>query len=125
MKREAISPKGVHEVVGLSHAFKAGNTIYLSGKVGRDEQGKVVEGGFEAQALKTFENMKVVLEAAGASFKDVVKLTVYVTDIDDMPKLREIRNRFFSPPLPASTAVQVASLARGVLVEIEAVAVVD
>jgi enamine deaminase RidA (YjgF/YER057c/UK114 family) len=77
MKKEYISPKGVYEPIGWSHAVKAGNTIYLAGMIGRDEQGKLVEGGFEAQAVKAFENIKLTLEAAGASLKDVVKMTIY------------------------------------------------
>jgi 2-iminobutanoate/2-iminopropanoate deaminase len=118
MPKDFISPKGIHEALGYSHVVKVGNTLYLSGKVGRDEQGKVVVG-FEAQAQKAFENIQVALEAAGASLKDIVKLTIYVTNIDDMPKFRDIRNRFLSPPFPASTAVEVARLATGVLVEID------
>jgi 2-iminobutanoate/2-iminopropanoate deaminase len=92
--------------------------------IGRDEQGKLVEGGFEAQAVKAFENIKLTLEAAGASLKDVVKMTIYFKNMDDVYKFREIRARFFIPPMPASTGVEVSRLLPGVLVEIDAVAVV-
>jgi len=125
MKKEYISPKGVFEPIGWSHAVKAGNTIYLAGMTGWDEQRKVVEGGFEAQAIKAFENIKLTLEAAGTSLKDVVKYTVYLTNMDDIGKFREIRARFFTPPMPAGTGVEVSRLLPGVLVEIDAVAVVD
>jgi enamine deaminase RidA (YjgF/YER057c/UK114 family) len=85
-----------------------------------------VAGGFEAQTIKTFENIKLVLEAAGASLKDVVKITVYVTDMDNIIKFREIRARYFSPPMPASTGVEVSRLILPeLLVEIEAIAVVS
>lgn len=84
-----------------------------------------MEGGFEAQAVKAFENMKLTLEAAGASLKDVVKLTIYCKNMDDLDKFQEIRARFFTPPMPASTAVEISRLVPGALVEIEAVAVVD
>ena len=125
MKKEYISPRGVFEPIGWSHAVKVSNTIYLAGMIGWDEQRKLVEGGFEAQAVKTFENIKLTLEAAGASLKDVVKVTVYLKNMDDIAKYREIRSRFFTPPMPASTGVEVSKLLPGVLIEIEAVAVVD
>ena len=129
MKKEFISPngvKGAYETVGCVPAVKVGNTIYLSGRTGRDEQRKIVEGGFEAQAVKTLENLKLTLEAAGASLKDVVKLTVYLTNTDDIPKLVKTMDRFFGSPLPANSAVGVVRLhAPEALVEIEAVAVTD
>lgn len=126
MKKEFISPNGVRKQLTYSQAVKVGNTIYIAGQVGMDEQG-VVEGGFEAQAVKAFENMKLVLEAAGASFKDVIKLNGYFTNyLRDRSKYHEIRRRFFSPPLPIATNVQVVSLALPeLLLEIEAVAVIE
>lgn len=125
MKREFISPEGVFEPIGWSHAVKVGNTIYVAGMVGFDEQQKVVEGGFEAQTVKAFENMKLSLEAAGASLKDVVKITVYLANMDDIGKFREIRAQYFNPPMPASTGIEVSKLLSGALIEIEAIAVVD
>ncbi len=125
MKKEYISPKGLFEPIGWSHAVKAGNTIYLAGMVGFDKQRNIVAGGFEAQTVKTFENIKLILEAAGASLKDVVKMTVYVTDMKNIIKFREIRARYFSPPMPASTGIEVSRLVLPeLLVEIEAIAVV-
>ncbi len=126
MKKEYLSPQGLFEPMGWSHAVRVSNTIYLSGMVGFDEQRKVVAGGFEAQTIKTFENIKFALEAAGASLKDVVKITVYLTDMDNIVKFREIRARYFSPPMPASTGVEVSRLILlELLVEIEAIAVVN
>ncbi len=125
MKKKYISPKGIFEPIGWSHAVRAGDTIYLAGMTGWDEQRKLVEGGFEAQAVKALENIKVILEAAGASLNDVVKYTVYLKNMDDVYKFREIRARFFTPPMPAATGVEVSRLLPGVLVEIDAVAVVD
>ncbi len=126
MKKEYILPKALFEPLGWSHAVKADNTIYLAGMVGFDENRNVVAGGFEAQTVKTFENIKLTLEAAGASLKDVVKMTIYVTDMKNIIKFREIRARYFSPPMPASTGVEVSRLILPeLLVEIEAIAVVD
>ena len=124
MGKQYISPKDLFEPIGWSHAVKVDNTIYLAGMVGFDEKRNVVAGGFEAQTVKTFENMKLTLEAAGASLKDVVKMTIYVTDINDIIKFREIRARYCSPPMPASTGVEVSKLILPeLLVEIEAIAV--
>jgi 2-iminobutanoate/2-iminopropanoate deaminase len=126
MKKEVfVSPPGVYPPIGYTHAIKVGNTIYLSGKTGRDLQRKVVEGGFEAQATKAFENIKLTLEAAGASLQDIVALTIYFKDIDDVAKFHEVTARFFKPPLPTMTGVEISRLAPGVAVEIQAVAVVD
>ena len=125
MKKEYISPREIFEPIGWSHAVKAGNTIYLAGMTGWDKQRKVVPGGFEAQVIKAFENITVILEAAGASLSDVVKYTVYLKNMDDIYKFREIRARYFTPPMPAGTGVEVSRLLPGVLVEIDVVAVVD
>lgn len=126
MAKEFITPQGVHEPRGYSHAVKVGNTIYVAGQVAWDEKRQVVSGGFEAQAVQALENLKRVLEAAGASFKDVVKLNTYIKDLNDLSKYREIRQRYFGPPLPASTLVQIVSLASPeLLIEIEAVAVIE
>lgn len=126
MEKEYVSPEGIFEPIGWSHAVKVGNTIYVSGMVGFDENRKVVAGGFEAQTMKAFENIELALEAAGASLKDVVKINVYVTDMDNIGKFREIRARYFSPPMPASTGVEVSRLILPeLLVEIEAIAVID
>lgn len=126
MGKEFITPVGVHQPRGYSHAVRAGNTVYVAGQVGWDEQRKVAPGNFEAQAVQALENLKRVLAAAGASLGDVVKINTYLKDLNDMPEFREIRERYFSSPFPASTLVQIVSLASPeLLIEIEAVAVVE
>lgn len=126
MKKEHINPDGMHRPRGYTHTVRAGNTVYVAGQVGWDKDGKIVPGGFEAQATQAFENLKRALEGGGASFADVVKITTYVKDLNDLPKFREVREKYFSPPLPASTLVQIVSLAMPeLLIEIEAVAVVE
>jgi 2-iminobutanoate/2-iminopropanoate deaminase len=75
--------------------------------------------------VKVFINIKLTLEAAGASLQDVVKYTVYLTNMDDIATFREVRARYLTPPMPAGTGVEVSRLLPGVLVEIDAVAVVD
>jgi len=125
MTKEYISARGAFNTEHFAQAVKVGNTIYVSGKTARDERGNIVPGGFEAQTVKAFENVKLTLEAAGASLKDIVKFTVYLRNIDDLDQFREIRNRYFTPPRPASTAVEVSGLVLDALVEIDAIAVVD
>ncbi len=126
MKKDFVNPAGVHPPRGYSHSVRAGNTVYVAGQVGWDEQGNVASGGFEAQATQAFENLKRVLEGAGASLKDLVKITTYLKDLNDLSKYREVRERYLSPPLPASTLVQITSLALPeLLVEIEGIAVIE
>jgi reactive intermediate/imine deaminase len=109
----------------FSQAIQIGNTVYVSGQVAKDPDGNVVgEGDMAAQTGQALENMKTVLQAAGASMGDVVKLTVFVTDITRLLDTHEIRTRYFPDPPPASTGVEVSALGfPELLVEIEAVAV--
>ena len=127
MKQERIAPDNVMKTTAYAHAIKVGNTIYIAGQVAYDENGNVVGiGDFTAQATQTFENLKRVLEAAGASMKDVVMTTTYFRNIEDIPKLREVRQKYFGDHLVAATGVEVSKLARPeLLVEIEAIAVIS
>ena len=125
MKKEYIFTNMSFDTEHFSQGVKAGKTIYVSGKTARDEHGNMVSDDFEAQTVQSFENVKLTLEAAGASLSDVVKCTVYLKDINNLGKFREIRNRYFTPPRPASTAVEVSGLVPGAIVEIDAIAVVD
>lgn len=125
MKKQFILPRDVHPAKTYSHAVRAGDTIYLAGNVGRALDGTLVPGGLAEQTQKTLENMQATLEAAGATVQDVVKLNIYLTDLAGMPAFSEVRSRFFKSPMPATTAVQVAALAPGVLIEIDGIAIVD
>jgi len=101
--------------------------IYTAGQCSVDKQGNIVGvGDIELQTRTTFENVRGILEAAGASMSDVVKMTVYVTDVADyMAKARHIRAEVFSPDFPSSTMIGVAALARPeFMVEVDAVAAV-
>ncbi|MEE9516824.1 MAG: RidA family protein [Candidatus Adiutricales bacterium] len=125
MPKEYYSPQGVYEPIGWSHAVKAGNTIYVAGMLGCDENQKLVEGGFEAQTVKAFDNIGRVLAASGVSLRDVVKMNIYFKDLEDVYKFREIRARYFQPPMPVSTGVEVSRLVFDALVEIDVIAVKD
>jgi enamine deaminase RidA (YjgF/YER057c/UK114 family) len=121
------APAGMAPGNGYSHAVAArGRLVAVAGQVAMDEHGELVgEGDAAAQAERVFENLRLALDAAGATFADVVKLGIFVTDIGVLPAIREVRDRYVDLERPpASTAVQVVGLFRpGYLVEIEALAV--
>ncbi|CDY78932.1 Endoribonuclease L-PSP [Caballeronia glathei] len=127
-ERKAIVPVGmeaVYEKIRYAPALKVGNTIYVSGQIGRDLSMQLVEGR-EAQIVQAFENLKLVLEAAGASLSDVVDLTTFHTDMRDLPLFMQVRDRYLTTdPLPAWTAVGAHMLggSAGYIVEVKAVAV--
>ncbi|SDO95405.1 RidA family protein [Afipia sp. GAS231] len=133
MSKEIFSPATLPPPVGYSHVAKVnqGTLIYLAGQVSSDASGKLVgEGNFEAQAEQVFRNLKLGLEAAGATMADIVKMNVYiVAEVDqaEVPKLRAVRDRHVNTAKPpASTLLFVTRLARpGWLLEIEAVAAID
>ena len=105
-----------------SQAVRAGDTVYLSGQIPLDPKTmKLVEGDFEAQARRVFENLKAVCSAAGGDFVRVVRVTVYLTDLGNFAKVNEVMATYFREPYPARAAIGVASLPRGALVEIDAV----
>ena len=110
-----------------SPAVRAGNTVYISGQVSFDREDRIVgKGDIEAQTRQVFENMKAVLEAAGGSMDDVVRINVYLTDLANRPGFHRVREEYFDKDrLPASTLVIVKGLIDpDLLVEVEAVAVI-
>ncbi len=125
MKRREYRVEGLAEPIShYTDAVLAGDLLFISGLVGVDEDGALVGGDdVAAQARQVFENMRVVLDGAGCRFEDVVKVTVYLTDVDDRPKINPVRQEVFGDARPASTLVEVSRLAvPGAKVEIEAVA---
>ena len=125
MSKSIISSAGAPAAIGpYSQAVRIGSTVYLSGQIALDPvSGQLVEGGFEAQVHRAFQNIKAVTEAAGGSLTDVVKLTLFLTDLADFPKANEIMQTYFAQPYPARSTVGVASLPRGALFEAEAIMV--
>jgi reactive intermediate/imine deaminase len=109
----------------ISQGFRVGDLVYTSGQAAIDEHGSLVGvGDFDAQAEQTFLNLARVLEAGGSSLADVVKVTIYLTDMSNFGKILELRGRWFTPPYPADTIVEVNSLALAELeIEIEAIGV--
>ena len=106
----------------------AGHMVFVSGQVGRNAQGETVGvGDIRAQTRQTMENIKTVLEAGGATMEDVVKVTVFVTNVKEhLSAIHEVRAEFFKSDYPASTLVEIKSLVSPeLLIEIEAIAVVS
>ena len=108
-----------------SQAIRAGNVIYTSGQIALDPAtGALVEGDFAAQVHRVFENMKAVLAAGGATFSNVAKATVYLTDLANFTTLNEIYASYFGVTKPARSTVGVAQLPKGASVEIDLIAIV-
>ena len=122
------NPPTLSKPTGYTHVVEAtgGRTVYISGQIALDKDGKVVgEGDMKAQAEQVFRNLQSALSAAGATFKDVVKMNTYTTDMSQVQAIRDVRARYFGDTTPASTLVQVVHLARPeFLLEIEVIAVV-
>lgn len=130
MPREVINPDNVFIPRVYSHAFKVGNTIYVAGQAPFaqfDEETKLVgNGDIVAQAEQTYENLKRVLEAAGATTADIVKITIYVKNWDDLLKTFDVFGKYFQPPYPPATGVEISRLADpDQLIEVDAIAVVE
>src|SRR5437762_9585427 len=133
LSKEIFSPATLPPPTGYSHVAKVnrGTLVYIAGQVSSDASGALVgEGNFEAQAERVYANVKLALEAAGATMADIVKLNTYiVAEVDpaEIPKMRAVRDRYVNVQKPpASTLVVVSRLARpGWLIEIEAIAAIE
>jgi putative endoribonuclease L-PSP len=117
------TPEAPAAVGPYSQAVKAGNTLYCSGQIGLDPATGVLVEGVKAQAERAFCNMEAVLAAAGGKITDVVKITIFLTDIADFADVNAIMAAHMPQPYPARSCMQVAALPKGALVEVEAVAV--
>ncbi len=122
-KKEVITCDQVPPAIGpYSVGIKIGHLAFISGQLGFDPKtGVLVEGGVEAQARQALKNMQAILESAGTSLDNVVKTTVFLMDMADFAKVNAIYAEFFTVNPPARSAVQVAGLPKGGLVEIEAI----
>lgn len=121
MLSSTISTKDAPAAIGpYSQGIRIGNLLFCSGQIAIDPAtGNLVEGGIEAQTRRCCENVKALLKAAGVDASAVVKTTVFITDMNDFPKVNEVYAGYFVEPYPARSCVGVASLPKGALVEIE------
>ncbi|MCZ6476665.1 MAG: RidA family protein [Gammaproteobacteria bacterium] len=125
MKQQPIQTDSAPAAIGTySQAIRAGDTVYLSGQIPLvPETMELVSGGAERQIRQVFDNLTAVAEAAGGTLADVVKLTVYLTDLGDFPTVNEIMAEYFTEPYPARAAIGVAQLPKGASVEMDAIVV--
>ncbi len=125
MPRQVVNSPKVSRPAVYSQAIRAGNMLFIAGQTAVDAKGNPVGiGDPAAQAKQVFDNITALLEAAGATWDNVVKINSYVTDMRYSDAIREVRQRYLKEPFPASTSVQVVALARPqYLLEVEAVAV--
>lgn len=126
MNKIIISTPYAPAAIGTySQAVRVGNTVYLSGQIGLDPATMTLVDGIEAQIKQVLLNLQAVTEAAGGRFSDLVRVTVYLTDLAHFSKVNDAMAASFTPPYPARAVVGVASLPRGALVEMDAILVLS
>ena len=126
MAKRIIHTDAAPKAIGTySQAVRCGGTVYLAGQIALDPATMELVAGIGPQIHRVFENLRAVAQAAGGDLADVVKLTVYLTDLHNFVRFNEIMATFFTEPYPARAAVGVASLPRGALVEVDAVMYID
>lgn len=126
MKRQPVHTDSAPKAIGTySQAIRSGDTVYLSGQIGLDPATMEMVPGVELQIHRVFENLKAVATAAGGTLGDTVKLTVYLTDLQNFARVNEVMQEFFVAPYPARAAVGVTSLPRSALVEVDAILVLQ
>jgi len=122
MMRKTVASSQAPQAIGpYSPALQVGPWVFVSGQLGMTPEGKLLEG-VEAQTRQALENAKALLEAAGCGLSEVVKVTVYLKNMDDFPRVNQVYESFFQEPYPARAAVEVARLPKDALVEIEMIA---
>ncbi|RJR46089.1 MAG: RidA family protein [Deltaproteobacteria bacterium] len=126
IKKITVSPDP-YEPFRLAQGYRVGDLLFISGQAAIDEAGQIVGvDDFDAQAEQVFANLERVLRAGGSSLANVIKVTIFLRDMSNFAKIVELRGRYFKPPYPADTIVEVTSLyTPEALLEIEAIAVVD
>lgn len=123
MNKETIHTNAAPDAIGTySQAVKYGDLVFLSGQIPLDPATMtLVEGSFEDRVRRVFDNLTAVCEASGGSLENIIKLTVFLTDMSHFPQVNAVMGEYFSEPYPARAAVGVAELPKGTDVEVEAV----
>lgn len=123
MKTYIHTPKAPAAIGPYSQAIRSGQFVFTSGQIHSTPDGKLLDGTIEEQTHQVMQNLRNVLEAAGASFADVVKVTMYVADMSVYGRINEIYKSYMSEPYPAREAVEVKALLKGAKIEISMVAI--
>jgi 2-iminobutanoate/2-iminopropanoate deaminase len=122
-RREVRSEAAPQALGPYSQGVLSGQLLFVSGQLGLEPStGTLVEGGVVAQTARVLDNLLAVIQAAGFTSRDIVKTTIYVTDLGDFQAINEIYGRYFEEPYPARATVEVAALPKGASVEIDAIA---
>lgn len=123
MSKQAILSDGAPAAIGTySQAIRSGDLVFLSGQIALDpDTMEFVAGDFEARARRVFDNLKAVTAAAGGELNQIVKLTIFLTDLNDFATINSVMQDYFDQPYPARAAVQVAALPKGADVEADAI----
>jgi reactive intermediate/imine deaminase len=123
--RSTVHTEAAPAAIGTySQAVKVGDTVYLSGQIPLvPDTMELIEGGIEQQIEQVFKNLSAVCQAAGGSLQDIVKLNIFLTDLQHFAKVNDIMSRYFTQPYPARAAIGVASLPRGAQVEMDGILV--
>jgi len=123
MSKQAIHSDNAPAAIGTySQAIRAGELVFLSGQIPLDPATmEIVDGDFEARARRVFDNLRAVAEAAGGDLNQVVKLTIFLTDLGNFATINSVMEDYFEQPYPARAAIGVASLPKGVDVEADAI----
>ena len=123
MSRQIISTDRAPGAIGTySQAVKTGDTVYISGQIPLDPKTmEVVDGDIEAMIRRVFDSLKAICEASGGGLSDIVKLTIYLTDLANFPVVNQVMSEYFQLPYPARAAVGVSALPKGAQVEMDAV----
>ncbi|HLG69827.1 MAG TPA: RidA family protein [Chloroflexota bacterium] len=125
MARQRLQPANLEDPVRYSRGWKVGNTVYLAGAIGHNPDGSLTPD-IRVQTRRSIEQLEAVMKEAGGTLKDIVKLTVFITDMRYREGYGEVRAEMFPGDAPASTLIQCVALAApGAMIEIEAVAVLD
>ena len=123
MNKTVIKPKKAAPAAGpYNHAVRVGEMLFCAGQIPLDPNGNLVGGDIKAQTERVLENVKVILEDQGLNFENVVKSTVFLTNLADFAGMNEVYSKYFTTDFPARSTIQVAALPRGANVEIEVVA---
>jgi reactive intermediate/imine deaminase len=125
MLERVITQPDPYEPYLLSQGIRFGDLLFISGQAGAGDDGRIVDGGFVAQGEQAFSNLRRALEAGGASLRDVIKVTIFVTDMGHFQDVVSLRRKFFSAPYPADTIAEIKALYDPrAMIEIEAIAAV-
>ena len=123
MKEIIFTEKAPKPIGPYSQAIKIGNSLFISGQIPVDpKSGELVEGDIRAQTHQVLKNIKAIVEAAGGTLNNVIKVTVYLDDMDDFAEMNEVYSQYFSESKLARTTIEVSRLPKNVKIEIEAIA---